>query len=250
VWRALPGVGPYTSAAVLSIAFDHDLAVIDGNVRRVLSRLVALAADPRRAPHAAALEALAEVLLPRGTSAQHNQAMMELGALVCTPRVARCDACPLRRPCAARAHGEPEAFPPRARRRAVPHHDVAIALVFRPSGELLIDQRPYDGLLGGLWEFPGGKLEPGESVEQALVRELREELGLSVTLTGALPSVKHAYTHFTVTLHPRLCALRRGLDRRAAEGRACRWVQPADLSRYPMPRANRKVIEALAAQAR
>jgi A/G-specific adenine glycosylase len=243
-WRALPGVGPYTAAAVLSIALDHDLAVIDGNVRRVLSRLVALAADPRRRPHARALETLAEALLPRGTSARHNQAMMELGAVVCTPRAARCDACPLREVCAARAQGRPEAFPPRTRRRAVPHHEAAIALVYRASGELLIDRRPYDGLLGGLWEFPGGKLEPGESVEQALARELREELGLRVEVIGALPSVDHAYTHFTVTLHPRLCALRR-MDRRVAEGRECRWVKPAELSRYPMPRANRKVIEAL-----
>jgi A/G-specific adenine glycosylase len=242
---ALPGVGPYTAAAVLSIAFDVDLPVVDGNVRRVLSRLVALTHDPRRAPYAGSLGALAAALLRAGHAATHNQAMMELGALVCTPRAPRCPGCPLRGACRARADGQPERFPVRPPRRAVPHYEVAIGVVMRRN-ELFIARRPYDGLLGGLWEFPGGRIEVGESVEQTLRRELREELGMSVRIERSLPSIEHAYSHFTVTLHPRVCRFLR-LAPRAAEGRACLWITPDELPRYPMPRATRKVIAALEA---
>ena len=243
-FRALPGVGPYTAAAVLSIAFGRDLAVVDGNVRRVLGRLVALEGDPRKAPWSRALDALAAELLPAGSALVHNQAVMELGALVCTPRSPGCDGCPLYGPCRARRAGDPEAYPPRAARKAVPHHHVAIGLVFDEGGRVFIDQRPYDGLLGGLWEFPGGKLEPGETVEQALARELSEELGMRAEVTGALPSVDHAYSHFKVTLHPRRCRFI-SMDSRAAEGTPWRWISVAELSEVAMPRANRKVLEHL-----
>ena len=245
-FRALPGVGPYTAAAVLSLAFDHDMAVLDGNVRRVLSRLLALQQDPRRAPWSGTLESLAGELLPPGTARLHNQAIMELGALVCLPRRPRCGDCPLAAACRAQASGDPAAFPPRTRRKQVPHHQVAIALVFDRQGRVFIDRRPYDGLLGGLWEFPGGKLESGETVEQALARELQEELGMRVERTGMLPPVEHAYSHFSVTLHPRICRLI-SMDSRAAEQTPCRWVHPVELSQVAMPRANRKVLEHLRA---
>ncbi len=242
--RALPGVGAYTAAAIASIAFGLDAATVDGNVRRVLCRLVALAEDPRRPPFAAALDELAAALLPAGEAEIHNQAMMELGARVCTPRAPACAACPLAAPCLGRASGDPARLPARPRRRELPHHEVAIGIV-RRRGRYLVDQRPYDGLLGGLWEFPGGKLEPGESVEQALARELDEELGLAVEIEAALEPVEHAYSHFSVTLHPRLCRYLR-MDGRAGEGRPLRWLTLAALREVPMPRANRKLLVALA----
>lgn len=245
-FRALPGVGPYTAAAVLSLAFGRDLAVVDGNVRRVLARLTALPTDPQRSPQAAALEALAHALLPDGAAALHNQAMMELGATTCSPRSPACPGCPLRGPCRAAAAGSPERYPVRTPRKAVPHYRVCLGLVFR-EGRIFIDRRPSHGLLGGLWEFPGGKVEEGESPEEALHRELREEFGLRVEPQGTLPPVRHAYTHFRVTLHPHLCRFV-GMDTRgcAEAGREWLWVDPADLLRYPMPRANRKVLEHLA----
>jgi A/G-specific adenine glycosylase len=240
---ALPGIGRYTAAAVLSIAFDEDLAVLDGNVRRVLSRLVGLSKDVRRAPFPAALQALAAGLLPPGTAALHNQAMMELGARVCTPRVPRCGVCPLRRRCRACLQGDPESCPARVTRAALPHHRVAVGIVFR-DGLCFIDRRPYGALLGGLWEFPGGKMNPGESPQQAVVRELDEEFALRVTVEQALPVVRHAYSHFRVTLYPQVCAFV-GMRSRAGEGRVWQWVDPADLPDFPMPRASRKVIEEL-----
>lgn len=242
-FASLPGVGTYTTAAVLSIAFGADLAVVDGNVRRVLCRLLALEADPRRAPHAAALDRLAQELLPPGQAADHNQALMELGATLCTPRNPACPDCPLAPACLAQARGEAERYPLRRPRAAVPHHQVALGLVF-DRGQIFIDRRPYGGLLGGLWEFPGGKVEPGETVEAALHRELAEEFGLRVRVDAALEPVAHAYSHFTVTLHPLLCTY---LDRdpRAGEGNPWKWVPLAALADYPMPRANRKVLEQL-----
>ncbi|MDF1552546.1 MAG: A/G-specific adenine glycosylase [Deferrisomatales bacterium] len=242
-FAALPGVGTYTTAAVLSIAFGADLAVVDGNVRRVLCRLVALEADPRRAPHAAALDRLAQDLLPVGTAADHNQAMMELGATLCTPKVPGCSTCPLTAVCSGRALGDPERYPVRRPRTAVPHHDVALGIVFH-DGRVFIDRRPYGGLLGGLWEFPGGKVEPGETVEQALHRELAEEFGLRVRIDTALEPVAHAYSHFKVTLHPRLCTYL-GREPRVGEGNPWKWVTPAALEDHPMPRGNRKVLEQL-----
>jgi len=239
-FRRLPGVGPYTAAAVGSIAFGADLAVVDGNVRRVLGRIVALDSDPRAPKAAAALETLAHALLPPGTAALHNQAVMELGAVICTPRSPACPGCPFREACRAEATGVPEAYPLRIPKKAIPHYDVALGLVFHKD-RVFIDQRPYDGLLGGLWEFPGGKVEAGESVEAALHRELREEFGMTVRALELLPQVSHAYTHFRVTLHPFLCRFL-AMDAQAAEGRPWQWVEPDALHRYPMPRANRKIL--------
>jgi A/G-specific adenine glycosylase len=242
-FRSLPGVGDYTAAAVLSIAFGVPLAVVDGNVRRVLCRLAGLEADPRRSAAASALEDLAQALLPEETPAEHNQALMELGARLCTPRSPDCQACPLADPCKARASGHPERFPLRPPRRSVPHYDVAVGIVLR-RGRVFIDQRPYGGLLGGLWEFPGGKVETGEGPVEALARELREEFGMTAEVLETLAPVGHAYTHLKVTLHPYLCRLVE-MDARAGEGRPYRWVLPGELSEYAMPRANRKVLEDL-----
>ena len=239
-FAGLPGVGAYTTAAVMSIAFGADLAVVDGNVRRVLCRLLALEADPRRAPHAAALDRLAQELLPPGTAADHNQAMMELGATVCIPRGPDCNTCPLATVCRGRALGAPERYPLRRPRAVVPHHDVALGIVLH-DGQVFIDRRPYGGLLGGLWEFPGGKVEPGETVDQALHRELSEEFGLLVRVDAALEPLAHAYSHFKVTLHPRLCTYL-GREPRIGEGNPWKWVAPAALEDHPMPRANRKIL--------
>jgi A/G-specific adenine glycosylase len=211
----------------------------------VLARVLALEGDPRQPPAARVVDAVAARLLPPGTAAVHNQAVMELGALVCTPRSPACSGCPLEAVCAARAEGIPEAYPQRVPKRAVPHVDVAVGVIVE-AGRVFIDQRPYDGMLGGLWEFPGGKVEPGESVEAAVARELFEEFGLEIEVGAPLPAVQHAYTHLRVTLHPYLCRYR-GMAAGVGEGMAWRWVRPAELDDYAMPRANRRIVELLRA---
>ena len=197
---ALPGIGPYTVGAILSLAFERDAAVLDGNVRRVLSRLFAIDDDPGEAATRERLWALAEEMVPTGRAGRFNEALMDLGAMVCTPRAPHCGNCPLNPVCEALALGDPEAYPPRRRRAPTPHYDVAAGVIWRED-RLLIAQRPLDGLLGGLWEFPGGKREPGESLPACLQRELREELDIEVDVGDKITVVRHAFTHFRITVY-------------------------------------------------
>ena len=241
-FRSLPGVGAYTAAAVLSIGRGVPLAAVDGNVTRVLARVFAVAADVKAPEGRRLVDALAARLLDPVRPGPFNEALMELGAMVCTPRAPACPRCPLQHVCRARAEGAPERYPVARRRPPTPHFDAAVGVLLNARGEAYVQQRPEAGLLGGLWEFPGGKLEPGESAPEACRRELREELGIGVRLVRPLCIVKHAYTHFRVTLYVFVCAP----DTDALPELPGRWALPERLTEYPMPRANRKIIEALA----
>lgn len=246
--RELPGIGPYTAGAVASIAFGRPEPAVDGNARRVLSRLF----DIER-PTAAVLDRAARALIvaadapgssDRSRAGEVNQAIMDLGGAVCVPRTPRCDVCPLAEHCLALARGTVADRPPRRTKDPLPHHDIAVALVWRDDGRLLIQRRPVEGLLGGLWEFPGGKVEPGEDAKQAAVRETREETGLEVRVTGSAGRVAHAYSHFRITLHAFHAEPVGGeLRTEGAEPRA--WVAPEALPEYAFPTANRRIIEGL-----
>jgi len=165
---ALPGIGPYTVGAILSLAFGQDAAVLDGNVRRVLSRLFTVDSSPRSAVTRRRLWNLAEALLPSGQAGPFNQALMDLGATVCTPRQPRCGDCPLNEKCQAYWSGDPERYPARVQRRPLPHYDIAAGVIWR-GDQLLISKQHADDLLGGLWEFPGGKRENGETSDEKWV---------------------------------------------------------------------------------
>lgn len=240
---ALPGIGRSTAGAIASIAAGAPHPVLDGNVRRVLCRLFAVGRDPRLPRVERRLWRLAALLLDPKRPGDHNQALMELGATVCTPRRPDCAACPVAGCCRARARGLAGLLPARARRAPLPHHEVAVGAIWR-GGELLIARRPAEGLLGGLWEFPGGKREEGESLEDCLRREIREELGVQVVVGERFATVRHAYTHFRVTLHAFHCRHLSG-DPRALGCAAWRWVTPVELDAYPMPGTNRKILESL-----
>ena len=147
---------PYTAGAIASIAFGRDAPVVDGNVKRVLCRVYAIRGDARRPAIQKKLWALAATNLPKGKAGRWNEAMMELGATVCSPRSPRCDECPLAEVCRARALGIQEQLPTKATQKRLPHYDVTAAVI-RKRGRVLIAQRPVGGMLGGLWEFPGGK---------------------------------------------------------------------------------------------
>jgi A/G-specific adenine glycosylase len=240
---ALPGIGPYTAGAVASIAFGADEPVLDANVKRVLCRLFAVGEDPRRPQTQKKLWSLAGRLLPPGRAGAFNEALMDLGATVCIPGRPRCEICPLEEYCLARRRGRQNQLPVKARKKKIPHRDVAAALIIR-RGKLLIDRRKPEGLLGGLWELPGGKVEPGEAPEQAVVREVREEVGLHVEVLEPLTRVEHAYTHFRITLHVLVCRAWRGRARALACS-AVRWVYLRELDDYAFPSANHKVFAAL-----
>lgn len=240
----LPGVGPYTAAAVLSIAHGKPHAVLDGNVKRVLSRVYAVDRDISRSQTRRHLQDLADTLLEPERPGIFNQALMELGATVCTPTAPRCPDCPIQPVCQARAEGQPEAYPVKKKKAPIPHHDIAVGLVYNESGDLLIQRRPEDGLLGGLWEFPGGKREEGESLQEACRREIDEETGVEVEVGDLFHRLSHAYSHFKITMYAFRCEHRAGTPT-GCEGQPVRWVPVEELDEYAFPRANRRLIEKL-----
>lgn len=242
--RSLPGVGPYTAAAVLSIAYDRPHAVLDGNVIRVLSRVFAVDGDVKKAATQRALQTAADALIDRENPGDFNQAMMELGARICTPRSPKCGRCPVERVCEAHRLGDPEAFPVSASRGSIPHRDVVVALIFDEDGRVLIQRRPDDAMLGGLWEFPGGKREDDETLEAACIRELREELAIGIEVERFFYRLSHAYSHFRITLHAFRCILVDG-EPKSSSGEPFAFVELHRLNEYAFPRANRRLVEEL-----
>ena len=236
--RELPGVGPYTAGAVASIAFGRSEPAVDGNVRRVMSRLLDIAS-----PSAILLDREVRRLLVEAESppGEVNQALMDLGGEICKPRIPRCKQCPVEDACLARARGTEAERPERRPRRELPHQPIAVAVVHR-GDRILIGRRPTEGLLGGLWEFPGGKIEPGETPEAAAARELREEMCIEVVIGRQVAVVPFAYSHFRITLHAFEAAWTAG----EPCGRAVsdwKWVLSDELRSYAFPAANRPILE-------
>ena len=244
----LKGIGRYTAGAIASIAFDRPVPVLDGNVIRVLSRLTDLAEDTTRSATQKALWSLAAALVPAARPGAFNQALMELGQQVCLPAAPACHRCPLATHCRARALGTALERPVRPPRRRTPHYDVAAGVIWqradRRDGRFLIARRPLDGLLGGLWEFPGGKQEPGERLPQTLQREIREELDIDIDVTAPLVQVRHAYTHFRITLHTFHAVFRGGAVRHIGVIDHA-WVTLEEIDRYAFAVTDQKIIAAL-----
>jgi A/G-specific adenine glycosylase len=238
----LPGVGKSTAGAIAAIAFRQDAPILDSNAKRVLARFHAVRADLRRPPAERDLWEYSRRMILPGRGRETALALMDLGSMVCTPRNPRCPACPLARRCESRRRGIQESIPRKPAKKILPHRDVVVAVIADREGRLLIDRRPGEGLLGGLWEFPGGKREPGETLTGALAREIREELGIGIEVLGKIGAIRHAYSHFRVTLHAYRCRKAGG---RVRPGDALRWVAPADLGNFAFPRANRKLLEIL-----
>jgi A/G-specific adenine glycosylase len=239
VLRKLPGVGRYTVGAIASMAFGLDAATLDGNLRRVFARVFNVAEPADALAGEKILWGLAEKHLPKGRAGDYNQALMDLGATICLSRNPACLLCPLRNLCEACALGIQEQRPVLKPRVEVPHYTVTAAVI-RRNGKILLAKRPSKGLLGGMWEFPGGKVENGESLEACLVREIREELGVEIHVGEAFGIYRHAYTHFRITLHAFLCELIRG-EPKPVEAAALAWVFPSELGNYPMGKVDRQI---------
>jgi A/G-specific adenine glycosylase len=239
--QALPGIGPYTAAAIASIAFGQDVAAVDGNIRRVLSRLFDIREPARSTEGEKKLWNLAEEHLPAGRAGEYNQAMMDLGATICTPRSPDCGRCPAAEQCLALELGVQEERPVRAPRKKVPHHTVTAAVIVH-GDRVLLAQRHPDGLLGGMWEFPGGTLEDFDAdLPACLEREIREELGVTVKVGEGYGIYRHAYTHFKITLHAFVCALGQGEEPRPLDSAGLAWVRLSELDDYPMGRVDRRI---------
>ncbi len=237
--RRLPGIGRYTAGAIASIAFGEAVPAVDGNVRRVMARLLAWPA-----PSTGAVEAAVAALLPAERPGDFNEALMELGATICRPRSPECRRCPWRTFCRAHRQGAPERYPAPKGHHALPHYEVAAAVLIEAGHVLLAQRRPED-MLGGLWEFPGGKREVGESLEAALQREMKEEMAIRVEVGEALLTLEHAYTHFRITLTAFRCRRVAG-EVRCLECADFRWADAATLSAVPMAATDRRIAHVVA----
>lgn len=238
----VPGIGPYTAAALASIAFNRDLAVVDGNVVRVLARILRIAESPKSAAVRTRIVEAANQLLPTGYAGDYNQAMMELGAVVCTPGSPKCTGCPVARHCLAfRTLDNPAELPVKVAVKEKPHYEIAVGVIWSGT-HVLIDQRPANGLLGGLWEFPGGKREGNETLEQCLIRELKDEFNIEISIQRRMQRIGHAYTHFSVTLHPFKCELVGGKINRKRQEKWM-WVEPEEIAKHPLPRSNQRILQ-------
>jgi len=240
-FRSLPGVGDYTAAAVLSFAFGKPYPVLDSNVNRVMARLLIY-------PHIAVkgkrvfLKQLKEWIDQEHPS-EFNQAMMDLGSLVCCKNQPHCIDCPITQFCEGYHQGNPERFPLQPEGKPRPHKIIVAGVIWNKD-KFLIQKRPSDGLLGGLWEFPGGKVKRGESPEKALIREVNEETGLEIDVQKPIGAINHAYTHFSITLHVFHCSvINRSRVNKFLFDR--KWIDSGDLSDYPFPKANLKVFDIL-----
>ncbi len=241
--RRLPGIGAYTAGAVASIAFGLPVPAVDGNVRRVLARVLA---QPE--PTAAALNEAVRILLPEAAPGAFTEALMELGALVCRPATPDCASCPWQTLCQARQQQRQDDYPAPRPRKQIPHYDVAAAVTVREDGRILVAQRRFQDMLGGLWEFPGGKRQEGETLPEALRRELKEEMDIEISVGEELAVVKHAYTHFRITLYAFRCRLIAGTPRCIECEDFC-WATPDEIHALPMAVTDRRIAQVLAARA-
>lgn len=231
--QKLPGIGRYTAAAVASMAFGLDAAALDGNIRRVYARIFNVD-EPLGSTQAEKIFwDLAEMHLPHGDAGDYNQALMDLGATICTPRSPRCEECPVQMLCEAYQLDIQEFRPVPKVKRAVPRHIQAAAVIV-VDGKVLLAQRPSSGLLGGMWEFPNGRVD-GNPVEK-LVDAIYAGYKLKVRSVAPLGEVRHAYTHFKVTEFAFRCELIQ-----ESEQENLRWVDLDELDDYPMGKIDRQI---------
>ncbi|MHB1425811.1 MAG: A/G-specific adenine glycosylase [Gemmataceae bacterium] len=245
---SLPGLGRYTCNAVLSQAFDRRLPILEANSQRVLSRLFGLVEDPRRGAARRWLWQAAEKILPNREVGAFNQALMELGALVCTPSAPNCPRCPLASRCLARKLGQQESIPPRTTPPEILRVQEA-AVVVRRGAEVLLVQRPLEGQWAGLWEFPHGPLLDGEPHDAAATRLPHQLTGLQVKLGPELLTIRHGITRYRITMTCFEAELAGGAFQSSFYV-AGRWLSLAALATYPVSSPQRRLARFLLSPSR
>lgn len=233
--RSLPGIGRYTAGAIASIAFKMDAPTLDGNIRRVLSRLFDVSEYADSAAGEKILWELAERNLPKGKAGDYNQALMELGATVCLPKNPRCLLCPLMKPCKARENGTQNVRPVLKPKKRISQRIHAAAVIIE-RGRVLLSQRPENGLLGGMWEFPNVQVKENPAAE--LVKVLKAAGRLHVKRGEALGVFRHAYSHFRVLVHAYRC---KAVS--IPQNKNLKWVKLSELGDYPMGKVDRQIAQ-------
>ncbi len=241
-WMSLPGIGRSTAGSIISSAFDLPTPILDGNIKRIFSRLLAIERTSRKEEKR--LWELSSLLISNCNPRDFNQALMDLGATICTPKKPNCFSCPLQNFCVAYTKYDPQDFPKKQMNKIKPRQEVGIGLVFNQNGEILIDQRLESSSMGGMWEFPGGKKNPDESIEETIEREIKEELGIFIKVGAKLLSFEHAYSHKTINFTVHFCKWKSGKPKPLAS-QILLWVSPEKLFEFPFPAANSKIIAEL-----
>jgi A/G-specific adenine glycosylase len=232
---SLPGIGRYTAGAILSIAHNKQAAVLDGNVKRVLSRLFAVSGNPAEKKTEELLWRISDSLVPEKHPGDFNEALMDLGSMVCTPRDPQCVKCPLRDECRGKASGDPERYPSRKIRKPIPTIE-AVAAVIVKHGRVLVRQRAAQGLLGGLWEFPNWKMKDKGDPVKLLKGSIRKEMGAIVKAEDFLGTFRHTFSHFKLSLGVYYCQPVHG-DKGGI------WLPPEGLQHLPMSKLHRRIAQ-------
>jgi A/G-specific adenine glycosylase len=240
--RTLPGFGRYTANAVLSQAYDRRLPILEANSQRVLCRLFGIEQNPKESAVQKRLWQHAESLLPRKGVGDFNQAIMELGALVCTPMKPSCAVCPLARDCRAKLLGRQDEIPLRAKSVDVTHI-AEIAIIVRKGDRLLLVQRPDEGRWARMWEVPHRELEWMEP-HAAAAQRLLDSLGLTGDIVGEVATIRHSVTRFRITMTCLQVAHRRG-SLRVGSHPASAWVRADELGDYPLAMPQRRLARRL-----
>ena len=241
----LPGIGNYTAGAIMSIAFNKEYPIVDANIERVFARLLNLDKPVKNKKTHAFIREKAIELIPKGKAREHNQALMELGALVCIPQNPRCNVCPIVNECKAYKMNATDTRPVKNETLKTIFIEMATGIV-QHNGRILIQKRKSKGVWPNLWEFPGGRLEPGETPEMALVREYDEETELKIGNLKKITTVQHSYTIYRVTLHCYYCSVMDDRFEPVLHGaQEYRWVVPEELANFAFPAGHRKLIEHL-----
>jgi len=236
---SLPGIGRSTAGAILSFAFHKDAAILDGNVKRVISRLFAVSDNPAAGKTDDRLWRISESLVPQGLSYPFNQALMDLGSMLCTVKEPDCARCPLRHACKASASGKPEKYPSKRIRKTIPHVD-SVSVVIKKDGKVLLRQRPPSGLLGGLWEFPNWKNKEKQRsrFKLRLRNQIRKDIGVTADVKEFIGTFKQTFSHFKLTLYVYHCQA-------ITVKRKGNWVPIKNLPLLPMSRIDRKIADAI-----
>ena len=241
--ESLPGIGPYTKAAICSIAFNLNYAVLDGNVMRVLSRIYLYDKDISLSSSKKDLQKIADRILPEGNASNFNESIMELGALICTPKKTDCIRCPIKKSCLAYKESVVLKYPFKAPKKKIPEITVGAAVIIYKN-KILISQRRPGQMLEGLWEFPGGKKEDQESIQECIKREIKEELDIDIIIDKHLVTVNHLYSHFKMKMHTYFVKIKKGMPK-SMEGQNFEWISLRDIRNRPFSKADLKVIDAL-----
>ncbi len=239
---ALPGIGRYTAGAITSIAFNQNKPIVDGNVVRVVCRLMDFRDNPKSTIMVQTLWRLAEDWIPKGKARFFNQALMELGALICLPQQPTCLFCPVQTYCQALEAGSVDQIPLKVKRHPLKAITTVLAVI-QDEKRFLIRKRPSEGLMGGLWEFPNINLKKNEVMEKALLVGIKQQHNLQITIDQTLPMIKHGYTSFKVQLHCFLCLAEKGISQ--TEGSSTKWVTLEQLQQFSFPAAHTKLIQVL-----